>query len=328
MTQPDNHKSDQDDHCGDQQVSREWVVENLLHGRLRVRDKGIYGIYHVKTLQEDGQRVRKRRYRLWVRNPHGPAPVAVVIALGNALFLITILERSTGTMKLRFSLLPLFVFLPFWVILRSFSPTSSETTAPSDEDSATPVIEECSFTDEIPAVEDYMSLVSFGDPYKGNFDAEVTVIEFFDVNCPHCRTFHPIMEQVVEDSGAHARFFMIPFVLWQYSLLQTEALFVAAQDGLYFEMLQAQYDNQKQGGMNMDELTVLAGDIGLDQQVFRQRLERGLNQRMILERRQQISETGVRGTPSVMINGRFISSDSKSRVCLNQLIAETAADKG
>jgi len=207
----------------------------------------------------------------------------------------------------------------------SFS-TSVETLASSEADAPFSVVEECSFDDEIAVVDDYMSLVSFGDPYLGDFDADITVIEFFDVNCPHCRTFHPMMKQVVDDSGAHARFFMIPFVLWQYSLLQTEALFVAAQDGLYFEMLQAQYDNQKQGGMNMDELMVLAGDIGLNKQTFRQRLERGLNQRMILERRQQISDLGVRGTPSVMINGRFISSDSKSTLCMNELIAQVATE--
>ena len=43
--------------------------------------------------------------------------------------------------------------------------------------------------------------------------------------------------------------------------------------------------------------------------------------RSILERRSKIVETGVRGTPSVMINGRFVASDSKSRICLNELIA-------
>ena len=181
--------------------------------------------------------------------------------------------------------------------------------------------DECSYNEEIPLVEDYMSVVSIADPYKGNLDASVTVIEFFDPNCPHCASFHPVMKQVIEDSGNHARFFMIPFPLWQYSLLQTEALYVAAQGGKYFEMLEAQYANQKQGGMSMDEILVLASDIGMDQEVFRSRLEQGLNQRMILERRRDIAEMGVRGTPSVMINGRFVASDSKSRICLNEMIA-------
>lgn len=183
------------------------------------------------------------------------------------------------------------------------------------------VTDDCSYNENLAPVEDYLSLLNISDPYLGDFDADVTVIEFFDPNCPHCATFHPIMKQVVKDSGQHARFFMVPFPLWQYSLLQIEALFVAAQDNMYFEMLDAQYLHQKQGGMSLEEVTVLAQDIGLDPEVFRQRVERGLNQRSIMERRSKIVETGVRGTPSVMINGRFVASDSKSRVCLNELIA-------
>jgi len=186
------------------------------------------------------------------------------------------------------------------------------------------VSDECSFNEELAQVEDYMSLVTISDPYLGNLDADVTVIEFFDPNCPHCATFHPVMKQVIEDNGQHARFYMIPFPLWQYSLLQTEALYVAAQERKFFDMLDAQYLHQKQGGMSLQELIVLAEDIGMDGEKFSERVQRGLNQRMILERRRAIAETGVRGTPSVMINGQFVASDSKSRICLNELIAEAA----
>lgn len=192
---------------------------------------------------------------------------------------------------------------------------------PALDEPLSTVVDDCSYNENLAPVEDYLSLLNISDPYLGEFDSDVTVIEFFDPNCPHCATFHPVMKQVVEDSGQHARFFMVPFPLWQYSLLQIEALFVAAQEGKYFEMLDAQYLHQKQGGMSLEEVTVLASDIGLDPEVFRQRMERGLNQRSILERRSKIVETGVRGTPSVMINGRFVASDSKSCVCLNELIA-------
>ena len=217
---------------------------------------------------------------------------------------------------LRITLLPL-----IFGLLLHFAPTAEPDADSSD---APAQIDECSFRSEVPVAEDYMSLVSIADPYLGDMESSVTVIEFFNPNCPHCATFHPVMKQVVGDMGAHARFFLIPFPLWQYSLVQTEALYVAAQEGKYFDMLDAQYLHQKQGGMSMDEVTVLAGDIGLETAVFRQRLEQGLNQRMILERRQQIAEMGVRGTPSVMINGQLGAGDSLARICLNQLIADEA----
>ena len=193
------------------------------------------------------------------------------------------------------------------------------------EDAPIRVVEECEFASDIPVVEDYLRLITFADPYKGNYDADVTVIEYFDPNCPHCKTLHPIMNEVVASNSTDARFFMVPFVLWQYSVPQAEALFVAGQDGKYFEMLDAQYEHQKAGGLSIEELVQIAGDIGLDKEVFRSRMEKGMNRTMILTRRQEISELGIRGTPSVMINGKFVASGSKSLTCINELIQKEAA---
>ena len=210
------------------------------------------------------------------------------------------------------------------ILVLTFMRADIDNPAPTVAADVVPVSDECSYNEELAPVEDFMSLVTISDPYLGNLDSEVTVIEFFDPNCPHCATFHPVMKQVIADTGQHARFYMIPFPLWQYSLLQTEALYVAAQEGKFFDMLDAQYLHQKQGGMSLQELMVLAQDIGMDGAQFSERVQRGLNQQMILERRRAIAETGVRGTPSVMINGRFVAGDSKSRICLNELIAEAA----
>jgi predicted DsbA family dithiol-disulfide isomerase len=90
-------------------------------------------------------------------------------------------------------------------------------------------------------------------------------------------------------------------------------------------MIDAQYQAQKPGGMSLDELVSIASQIGLDPDLFLERLERGQYQQMIIERRSRIADAGVRGTPSVMINGRLVASESKSRTCMNELIAEIAS---
>ena len=133
------------------------------------------------------------------------------------------------------------------------------------------------------------------------------------------------MKEVIAANSKNARFFMIPFVLWQYSLPQAEALFVAGQDGKYFEMLDSQYQIQQPGGLSLDQLVALSQDIGLDPVKFRTRLEKGLNQRMIMARREEIRYLGVQGTPALMINGKFVDSGSKSLTCINQLIKEEVA---
>ncbi|MDA1027472.1 MAG: thioredoxin domain-containing protein [Bacteroidetes bacterium] len=197
----------------------------------------------------------------------------------------------------------------------------------SDQDVTVSTVstDECAFTKEIPEVKDFMKLVTISDPFQGNMSSKVTVIEYFDPNCPHCKTLHPIMKNVIAANRKSARFYMVPFVLWPYSVPQAEALFVAAGEGKYFEMLDAQYDHQKSGGLSVTELTNLAKDIGLDAVKFKSQMEKGQYRAGILARRQEISDLGVRGTPALMINGKFVDGGSKSLACINELIKKEAA---
>ena len=227
-------------------------------------------------------------------------------------------------MNLKVSLLPILLFSLFLLMSDTDAPTSRLQTN-TNEPALNAGPDECSFAQDIPVVEDYLRLVTFSEPYQGKFDSGVTVIEYFDPNCPHCKTLHPIMKEVIAANSKNARFFMIPFVLWQYSLPQAEALFVAGQDGKYFEMLDAQYQIQQPGGLSLDQLVALSQDIGLDPVKFRPRLEKGLNQRMIMARREEIRDLGVQGTPALMNNGKFVDSGSKSLTCINQLIKEEVA---
>jgi predicted DsbA family dithiol-disulfide isomerase len=183
---------------------------------------------------------------------------------------------------------------------------------------------ECVYDPGVPAVADYEQLVNFSDPFEGTASSGVQVLEFFDPNCPHCRTMHPIMRRVIETHGDRAQFFMVPFIVFPQSMPQIEALYVAAQDGKFSEMLDAQFANQKAGGLSVAELAALAGTMGIDSNVFATRVGRGLNQASIISRRQQISGLGVSGVPTVMINGRIIASTSKTVSCLQEMITAAA----
>jgi protein-disulfide isomerase len=199
---------------------------------------------------------------------------------------------------------------------------------------ATPAVQEsagaggqsadCQYDLDRPMVENYRDLVTFTDPSKGNPDASVTVIEFFDPNCPHCATLHPIMEQVVARHGDKAWFVWRPFLNWPASMTQIEALYFAAQDGKFFEMMEEQFRRQSPQPIGVDELGEIATLIGLDGDLMRTRLQRGLYQNIIMRQRQAGVEAGIRAVPAVMINGRFVRS--RSGECIGQLIEEAAAE--
>ena len=38
-------------------------------------------------------------------------------------------------------------------------------------------------------------------PVAGNADGDITIVEFFDFNCPYCRKLEPELRQVVQDDG-------------------------------------------------------------------------------------------------------------------------------
>lgn len=192
---------------------------------------------------------------------------------------------------------------------------------------AAPVMGACQYDPAVPAVQNYEQLVTFSDPFSGNASSGVQVLEFFDPNCPHCRTMHPIMKRVIQTHGDRAQFFMIPFIVFPQSLPQIEALYVAAQDGKFDEMIDAQFLAQKASGLSIPELAGLASGMGIDSTVFAQRVSRGLNRTMIASRREQIRNLGVGGVPTVMINGRLIKSEAKTVACLQEMI-EAAAPTG
>lgn len=188
---------------------------------------------------------------------------------------------------------------------------------------SSPAAGECAYDSEKAPIEDMSRLINFFDPEKGDPNAPVTVIEYFDPNCPHCKTLHPIVDEVVESHSEKARFIFKPFVLWPHSMAQSEALYAAAQEGKFFEMLDLQYAiQQPQTGLSADQLRAIAEEIGMDSDVLMQRIERGIYRPMLAEQREYAVEAGVTGTPAVLINGRFV--ETRTADCLRQLIDQAA----
>ena len=194
-----------------------------------------------------------------------------------------------------------------------------------------PAADECGYNPDVPQVEHYESLVSFRDPIKGDPNAPVTVVEYFDPNCPHCRDLYPIMREVAEQHGDRAKFAYIPFVLWpneddpRYSLAQIEALHAAAQEGKFFEMLEAQLTTGE-SRLSMEQLQAVAEGIGMDPERMRHRIESDVYLDAIMQQRRQGAATGITGMPAVFVNGRLVDSNSRTVECLGELIEEAASE--
>ena len=187
--------------------------------------------------------------------------------------------------------------------------------------------DDCRYDPEKDLVRDFASLVNFFDPSVGNPDASVTVIEYFDPNCGGCKAFHEVVMPVVHSHVDQARFVFKPFVLWNHSVIQAEALYAAAQEGKFFEMLAYQYEMQNpQTGLSALQLRTIAEEIGMDAGAMMRRIESGLYRRTLQLEKEEAIGIGVNSTPTVLINGRFVDRGSHTVDCLRGMIEE--AGKG
>lgn len=204
------------------------------------------------------------------------------------------------------------------------APATASTGANALAASAEDLAAVCEIDARVEPVPNYMSLLSSFDPTAGPENAPVTVIEFFDPNCPHCQSTHPVIKEVIAKYQDRVRFHLIPFPLSEASLPQIEAMYVAKEQGKFFEMLDAQMAMQETRGLPVGTVRELATVIGMDVAMLNNRLRTGLYRRVILEQREKISATGMSSVPSILVNGQFVLQKTAS--CLSQFIDQAAAN--
>ncbi len=268
----------------------------------------------------------------------------VTVLLGvQVLYLVQPVDRSTMTMKAKKKVREGALYGALAVMMLLFvgadaayfnnlaEPAADQTaqTAPAPvtqpvaaPDEAGPSENECLYDPNKPIVVNFEALVGPKDPYKGNPDAAVTVVEFFDPNCPHCKALHPVMKATIAKYEDRARFVYKPVSLWQYSIGQNAALWAAAEEGKFFEMLDLQFEKQQRGGLGMPKIRELATQVGMDADSLEQRMRDGQYDDFINGGNRQAQEAGVSGVPAVLINGRFVAKSSRTEACLGQLIEE------
>ncbi len=176
----------------------------------------------------------------------------------------------------------------------------------------------CKLDAEKAPVEDPSSLVNFEDVTKGASDASVTIVEYFDPNCPHCKTFHDTMKKLVSAYDDEVQFVFKPFPLRGSSLPEIQALYAAHKEGKFADMLEAQYARQGRSGITKQDLREIASEIGMDPDVLMSRIEDKKYRKQVVEQRKRAIEIGVESTPTVLINGHF--AGSRSLECMKMFI--------
>ncbi len=141
-------------------------------------------------------------------------------------------------------------------------------------------------------------------PYSGPADAKVKIVEFFDYNCPHCRSLHPVMDMLVDEypSDVVVYYKMFPLSHNERSEPAARAALAAARQGKFKEMHAMLFENQ---GKHSDaQLEMYAKAIGLDMARFKKDFADKALVAQVANDREEGIEAGLQGTPALYFNGK------------------------
>ena len=155
------------------------------------------------------------------------------------------------------------------------------------------------------------------DHVRGNPDAQVKIIEYSDLECPFCKTFHKTMIQVMSEYGNDGK------VAWVYRHLpldqihakarkEAEATECAAKLGgndAFWRYIDKIFEvTPSNDGLDLAKLPQIAQDLGLDRGAFEACLSGGEFAKKIDEQMKDAAAAGAQGTPYSLI----ITKDGKS----------------
>ncbi|MGI9628251.1 MAG: thioredoxin domain-containing protein [Longimicrobiales bacterium] len=152
------------------------------------------------------------------------------------------------------------------------------------------------------------SVESEGFPAKGVETAPITVVEFADFQCPYCGQLSEVLDQLTDAYPNEIRLVYRHFPLpdlHPHAQKSAEASLCADKQGKFWEMHDALYADQD--ALDVASLKSVARSLGLDGDAFDQCLDASEFRDEVAADRAAGRIAGVRGTPALFINGRFIS---------------------
>jgi protein-disulfide isomerase len=152
------------------------------------------------------------------------------------------------------------------------------------------------------------------DPAKdhilGNPNAQVKVVEYADLECPYCKTFHTTMHQIMDYYGTSGKVAWVyrPFPLGQLhskAPKEAEAAECAADQGgdaTFYKYLDAVYAvTPGENNLDLAQLPKIAGQLGLNVDTFNQCLNSGKYTKKIQDSYTEAIAQGGQGTPFILL---------------------------
>ena len=150
-----------------------------------------------------------------------------------------------------------------------------------------------------------------GSPFKGPVDAPVVIAEFSDFECPYCAKAQPLLEQVLKQYPDEVKLVYKNFPIakiHKFAHKAAVAALAAGEQGKFWEYHDLLFKDYNK--INDDKIIEIATNLGLDMGKFFQDMTNQEFIKLVNADYQEGVNAGVRGTPTIFINGRLLKQRS------------------
>jgi protein-disulfide isomerase len=159
--------------------------------------------------------------------------------------------------------------------------------------------------------------VSSHDHSLGPADAPLTLVEYGDFECPHCRRAHPIVAAVRAQLGARLRFVFRNFPLTEthrhalHAAEAAESVAVYAGEAAYWLMFDSLFEHQQDSPDALDDahLVRYASEAGASAERVQAALDAHTFEAQVRSDFISGVRSGVNGTPTFFVNDERFDGD-------------------
>lgn len=136
-------------------------------------------------------------------------------------------------------------------------------------------------------------------PVSGNLQGTITVVEFFDYQCPHCRNMLPVIDKLTaENKQVRVVYKEFP-ILGEASVYAAQAALAAKKQGKYLEMHDALLSVKKR--LTEEEILDIAKKVGLNLDQLKQDMADPSIMDAINNNYELAQKLGLQATPAFII---------------------------
>jgi len=154
------------------------------------------------------------------------------------------------------------------------------------------------------------NIVTAGHPSQGPDAAPVTIVEFSDFQCPFCGGLFPTLKAIEKAYPDKVRLVYRQFPLTSihpFAQKAAEASLCANDQKRFWEFHDSMFSDQMH--LTVDDLKKRAVDLKLNTTEFNSCLDTGAKVGAVKKDIEEGTKAGANSTPSMFINGRFLSGN-------------------